>query len=605
MYSSGWRTMVKKMNVIGINEGHNSSVCLITDGEVRFAMSEERLSRKKNEVGFPEKSLRLCMKNFGLAARDIEAVAIASIELSPTDTFCKRGCTFGIRDYIIENHEYWKPILIEGKNLNYFHDFLKRHREYDKSEGQPYDFSFLSQMDASGWSAGFREERVNNLVKNYGIPRDKIEFIDHHTAHAAYAYYASPIRDDALVVTADGWGDGANASFGIGDKGALEIIKKTRNNNLARLYRWATLILGMKPNEHEYKVMGLAPYSKHYLMEYPYKLYSSTLVVDGDDFKWRNKPQDMYFWFRERLEGSRFDGIAAGLQKFIEDRMVEWVKNILRKHKASNLVFSGGLALNVKLNKRLMEMEEIRNIHIPPSGGDESLAIGAAYHACSTLCRNAIRPLESAYLGPEFDNCDIMGAIKERGIKSRFIVKENVSIKEVAGYLAEGKVVGRCTGRMEFGARALGNRSILSNPKEHETIRILNEKIKFRDFWMPFTPSILKEDVGRYIENPKGVDSPYMTLGFETTEEGKRNIKAAIHPYDKTARPQFVDKGINPEYHELISEFRKQTGIGCLLNTSLNLHGEPIACSPADALHILENSKLDMLYMNDILIMRK
>jgi carbamoyltransferase len=599
------------MKILGINEGHNCSACVIIDGVIVAAVSEERFTQKKNECGYPEQSIKFCMEHAKIKPSDLDMVAIASIELSPTDTFMKRSSTFGIGDYIKENHEYWKPVIVEGKKINYYKEIIKKHPEYDKSKELPYDFSFLENTEPDKWLEIFRKERLRNACSKLGVNEKKISFVDHHTCHAAYAYYAAPLRDDALVITADGWGDGANACYGEGNKSSFKIIKKTANNNLARLYRWGTLILGMKPNEHEYKVMGLAPYSKEYTSKKPYEIYASTLVVDGDDFKWNIKPTDMYFWFKDKLEGCRFDGIAAGLQKFTEVRMLEWVKNIHAKYPHKNLTFSGGLALNVKLSKRLSEMEEFKQVDVAPSGGDESTAVGAAYYSASLFCdqnkldKAIIKPMDHAYLGPSFSNDDVKKAIEKKGIAKRFIVKEKVSNKEVAKYLAEGKVIARCCGRMEFGARALGNRSIMANPSDFEIVRIINEMIKNRDFWMPFTPSMLKERSDKYVVNPKKIPAKFMTMGFDSTDEGKRVLKAAIHPYDKTVRPQFVEKEFNPGYHEIISEFEKITGIGAILNTSLNLHGEPISCTPEDALHVFEDSGLDMLLLNDFLIIRE
>jgi len=599
------------MKILGINEGHNCSASIIVDGVVVAAVSEERFTQKKNECGYPAQSIKYCLDYSKVKPSELDMVAIVTTELSPTDTFMKRSSTFGIGDYIKENYEYWKPVLIEGKKINYYKEFIKKHPEYDKSKELPYNFSFLETAPPEQWMELFRKERLRNAAKQLGVKEDKIEFVDHHTAHAAYAYYAAKIRDDVLVITADGWGDGANASYGEGHKGNFKLIKKIPNHNVARLYRWCTLLLGMKPNEHEYKVMGLAPYSKEYTMKKPYEVYSSTLVVDGDDFKWNVKPSDMYFWFKQQLEGCRFDGIAAGLQKFTEVRTVEWVKNIHSKYPHKNLAFSGGLALNVKLNKKLSEMKEFDYVDVAPSGGDESLAVGAAYYEAAEHCdkhktaKSIIKPMEHAYLGPSFTNAEVLKAIEKKGIRKKFIVKEGVSNKEVAQHLANGKVVARCCGRMEFGARALGNRSIMANPSDFEIVRIINEMIKNRDFWMPFTPSMLKEKSDKYVVNSKKIMAKFMTMGYDSTDEGKRVLKAAIHPYDKTVRPQFVEKDINPGYHEIISEFEKITGIGAVLNTSLNLHGEPISCTPEDALHVFEDSGLDMLLINDILVIRE
>lgn len=599
------------MKILGINEGHGASACIIINGKVVVAASEERFSRRKNDDGYPEKAIQFCLDYSNISPQELDAVADASIDLAPAHILIKRIPTFKIKDYVLENKEYWKPFLIEGKQINYYYDFVKKHPELRHDKEPPYDLSFLETSEPKEWINLFRKERLRNIVKKLGLPESKVHFVDHHSAHAAYAYYASPLRDNMLVLTADAWGDGANGSIGHGHNNNLTIVKKTANNNLARLYGWATLILGMRPHEHEYKVMGLAPYSKDYIMKEPFEVYSSTLVVDGDDFKWNVKPPDMYFWFKEKLEGCRFDGIAAGVQKFIEVRMIKWIRNIISESKHSKITFSGGLALNIKLNKKITEIDGVQMLVVPPSGGDESLSVGAAYHFAVQYCdkhnidKSMIRPLNDVCLGPDFTNEEIKQAIKRRGGEQKYKVRERVSNKEIARYLAEGHIIARFSGRMEFGPRALGNRSILASPEDPETIRIINEMIKFRDFWMPFTPSILKERTNDYLVNPKGIDSSFMTIGFDSTDLGKKYLKAAIHPYDKTVRPQFVDKELSPDYQDLISEFEKLTGIGAVLNTSLNLHGEPIVCTPDDALHVLDKSGLKMLLMNNILIKKR
>lgn len=599
------------MKILGINEGHNASASIIVDGKVLAAMSEERITRRKNECGYPEESIAFCIKFAGVKPEELDAIATATNDLLPTGVFMKRTSTFTIEDHIKENHKYWKPVILEKKKIDYYQEFVKKDSRYDKSKELPCDFSFLETEEPKDRAEIFKKERIRNIANKLKVDANKIHFIDHHTAHAAYAYYASPIRDDVLVINADGWGDGANASYGTGDNNEFKVLKKTANHKLATIYAWSTLILGMKPNEHEYKVMGMAPYAKDYVTKKPYEIYASTLVVDGDDFKRDTKPDDMYFWFKDKFEGCRFDGIAAGLQKFTEVRMVEWVTNLLKKTGRKKIVFSGGLALNVKVNKKLAEIKEVEQIHVPPSGGDESLSIGAAYEFASQYCtknnidKSIIRPVDRSYLGPEFTNEDVKKAIIETKANQKYEIVEGVTNKDIAKYLRDGKIVGCCRGRMEFGARALGNRSILANPDNYEKIRIINEMIKSRDFWMPFTPSILKERTDDYLINKKKIPSPFMTIGYDSTKLGQEHLVAAIHPYDKTVRPQFVEKEINPEYHKLISEFEKLTGIGALLNTSLNLHGFPIVCAPKDAIEIIDNSKIDMMLINDILIKRK
>jgi len=325
--------------------------------------------------------------------------------------------------------------------------------------------------------------------------------------------------------------------------------------------------------------------------------------VDGLDFKWNVQPPDSYFYFRDRLEGLRFDGIAGGLQLWIEELLGEWMTNILAATGAESLYYSGGLSMNVKANKTIAALPALKAFYVPPSGGDESLAIGAAY----VIAQNGgdrIVALHDNYLGCAPTEEEALSASREMD-GGDFTVVESPSVDLLADLLAEGKVLGRCVGKMEFGARALGNRSILCNPSKSENLRLINEKIKFRDFWMPFTPSILAERAADYLENHKGLQAKWMTLAFDSTPLGRRHLAAAIHPHDATVRPQVVERDVNPQYHELISAFEKRTGVGALLNTSLNLHGSPIVCTAAEAIDTLLKSGLDGMILPGVLILRQ
>jgi carbamoyltransferase len=362
----------------------------------------------------------------------------------------------------------------------------------------------------------------------------------------------------------------------------------------------------MKMSEHEYKVMGMAPYAKDEIMAEPYAVYAETLQNDGLDFKYKVKPKDSYFHFKERFDSCRFDGIAKAIQVRTEELLVKWIENAIDHTGIGNLVFSGGVAMNVKANKRIGEMEKVEDFFVPPSGGDESTAIGAAYlMIAEKLGENEISPISSAYLGHEFGESDVKEALKTANASDSCDIKEKVTSKELAEILAGGGIIARLYGRMEFGARALGNRSILANPKDFDVVRVINEMIKRRDFWMPFTPSILKEREHDYIVNPRNYPAPFMTVGFDSTPLARDELRAAIHPYDFTVRPQLVEKEINPGYWELIKEFEKITGVGAVLNTSFNLHGEPIVASPSDALKTFFDSGLNNLLLNDTLVQKR
>jgi len=360
--------------------------------------------------------------------------------------------------------------------------------------------------------------------------------------------------------------------------------------------------MGMKPDEHEYKVMGMAPYAKPAVYQRAYEVFRNTMFVDGLDFKFHERPPDMYFHFRDRLEGARFDGIAGGLQKYTEELLAEWTRNAIRETGIGRVVFAGGVAMNIKAIKEISHLPEVETLFVPPSPGDESLAMGCCYHLCASAYDTTPAPLPTAYLGPDVDQADIERVVAQARSGGAGYTVHEATAREVARRLASGRVIGRCAGRMEFGARALGNRSILADPRSHLMIRTINEKIKNRDFWMPFAPIMLKDSAHRYIENPKRLPTPFMTVAFDATSQGWPKMMAAIHPADHTARPQFVDASTNPGVTEILQEFEKLTGESVLLNTSFNLHGEPIVGGASDAYRVFGLTDIDDLVVGQVLI---
>ena len=412
----------------------------------------------------------------------------------------------------------------------------------------------------------------------------------------------SPFREkDTLVFTLDGIGEGINGTISIVKNDTIEEVYRTGEANLGRLWKYITLLLAMKPDEHEFKVMGMAPYANEKYANEVLKIFEDNYqYIDGFDFKYRNRPKDIYFFFRKLLEGKRFDSIAGGLQLYTEKLVTKWIKNAIEITGIPRIVFSGGVAMNIKLNKEIAGMKEVKEFYVAPSAADESLALGVFY---KYFGKEDTPPLANLYLGPKYKREQILEVVSK--YKDKYIVQEHITNKQVANFLADGYVIARFDGRMEFGARSLGNRSILGDPSKSDVVKKINSQIKSRDFWMPFTATILDTRELDYIVNPKGISCPYMTIAFDTTELARNHLKAAIHPYDYTARPQILSEKNNPGYYQLIKEFENITGIGGLLNTSLNLHGYPVVCSPEDAMETFVNSKLDMLLMGDILIKRE
>ena len=568
------------MVILGVHDGHNSSASLIINGKLICSIAEERLSRQKNHYGFPYKSIKCVLDHAGVSTKDIDKIAMSSKHLLPAYFYTSRNSKLSIEDHWKEQKEYWYPKLYENKNPNYM-DVLS-HKVNKKDF--PYDESLIKdENDTNGmWHA-----RVKHISEYLQVDKKMISYHDHHKCHAYYGYVACSKRDEPLLVyTMDGFGDGANGTVSSGEPGnMLNELSRSSNCNIGRMYRYATLLLGMRPTEHEYKLMGLAAYNSDKYGNKAYEVYAETLQVDGLGFKYKKDIKDHFFYFKDKLEGQRFDAIAFGIQKRTEELLKEWISNGIKQTGISKVVMSGGVAQNIKANKIISELEKLDYLFIPPGPGDESISIGAAYleHLQYNKSIDNLDPISNGYLGPSFSNDFIKKEIDKNVSKDYLVQKGNN--KMIAELIAKGDIVARFgEGRMEFGSRALGNRSIIADPRRSDVIHQINKLVKMRDFWMPFAPSILAEREKDYIINPKGIESRYMAVGFDSTPLAEEHIPAGLHPFDRTARPQIVNEKDNPHYHSLIKSFEELTGVGALMNTSFNIHGEAIVGSPYDAI---------------------
>jgi carbamoyltransferase len=595
------------MVILGIHCGHNSSVALMKDGRIVGAVQEERFTRRKNQVAFPAQSIRhLVRVHLGGEPSRIDKVAFATRDVDPIGLAVARYSDFSVLDHVKENLEYWRPIFYDDapNDGGYWREMYRKgeHRNQDQNLDTGYMLSNMSLAELTRHVSDVMRPEAMKSLFGWSGPYD---IVDHHTCHAYYALYGAPVqaerREAALVLTADSWGDGQNwSAWTLLPNGSLNQVAGGRDHGVARIYRFVTLILGMKPNEHEYKVMGLSAYSrsKEHIAAAERIFFEACDFRDGK-FVSERPLKDSYFDLKQRLEGHRFDNIAAALQSWSTAVTGAWMKHWLGRTGTSGVCFSGGLSMNIKANGDLSLLPEVGWMSVPASGGDETTSLGA----CFVAARNggeAVEPIGHVYLG----SIDRMGAqehdwrhgVSRAGVDAgTFEVLEHVDVKALAKVLAANIIVARCVGPMEFGARALGNRSILASPADVRNVQRINDTIKNRDFWMPFTPSILEERAGLYLVNPKKLRSPDMTIGFNTTERARQEIPAALHPGDFTARPQFVSHVSNPDYWELIHEFEKLTGIPALLNTSLNLHGEPMNATVADAARTLAMSALEVL----------
>jgi carbamoyltransferase len=595
------------MIILGIHCGHNSSAALMKDGKVLGAVQEERFTKTKNQVAFPEKSIRFLVEaHLGGDANAVDHVAMITHDVDPIGLAISRYSDFSVFDHIKENKEYWKEVFYDGapNNGEYWREMYKNGEKLNRDQGidTSYMGSGKSLQELTRYISD--EVRIQVLREKFNYHGDYTIF-DHHYCHATYAYYGAELprahRGNTLVLTADSWGDGQNwSAYLANESGHLEKLGGGAGNAVARVYRFVTLILGMKPNEHEYKVMGLSGYCRpsKYITAVE-DILDQILCFEGGEFVSERPLVESYFDLKERLEGHRFDNIAAAAQNWATRVTGDWMRHWLGKTGTKVVCFSGGLSMNIKSNGDLLLLPEIDWLSVPASGGDESGSIGACF-AAALKHNEAIKPMKSAYLGHvegvmgEEDSWQ-PGVLSAGDTLDNYTVLDGIFADGLAKLLANNVILARCAGPMEFGARALGNRSILANPSEMANLKRINDAIKNRDFWMPFTPSILEEDTNLYLLNPKSVVSPFMTIGFDTTAKAKTDLVAAIHPGDFSARPQFVSKDTNPEYWNIINAFKELTGVSALLNTSLNLHGDPMNCSVSDAARTLALSALEVL----------
>lgn len=575
------------MNILGISYGHNATVALVIDGKLVFCQSEERFNRIKNSTGFPSLTLEYLYENI-CPSRDIDKVVI----------FQKTN-----RGYLYEKKHNFKPFQ--------YGNYLSHHDKF----GGIWSNSWLRWKLAQFYFRNILEKnffvskrKINYYSNKSKQRKEKLLFIDHHISHT-YSVFGNIINwPKTLIFTLDAQGDYkcATVSLKIGNK-LNEIYSCDYTYSLGNIYAATTSLLGMKQGEHEFKVMGLAPYaSKKYYQNILKNLEKLIYLNKNGEFISSIPPNGVMKYLSKIYKNQRFDNIAGAIQELTENLVINWIDYWMKKTRCFNLSLSGGVFMNVKLCQKISEIKNTKKIFVMPSAGDESASIGAAYFGSLYYDKkNKIKPLEHLYLGINYSNTEINNLLNYLRLKKKFKIKIPKDINnEAAKILSQGEIVARLSGPMEFGARALGNRSILANPSNFETIEKINSSIKIRDFWMPFTPSILEEDLNKYINNPKNIFPPYMSITFSTKLLAHKHFAAAIHPRDKTIRPQCVKKEWNPEYYDLIKKFKLKTGIGGILNTSFNLHGEPNVCSPQDAITTFEKSDLNYLILGKYLIIK-
>lgn len=586
--------------LLAVHRGHNASCAVMQDGKIVMACQEERFSRVKNDIGYPYHSLSYVARMLNLSDDNVERVAYTTRGFPSIFTKSRHRVAFTNADYVKHYHVNRGSFGEMSETRLEYYCWLRDNPQFNTRENY-FDFSWLTDevlKDVDLDRQLFQREQVRTLSEHLHIDPNKIEFLDHHTCHAYYAYYSSPFRSqDCLVVTMDGGGDGRNMTVWKVVNDVPTLVADSKENVLCEIYKLVTLLLGMRPDQDEYKVMGLAAYAKDAHVKDLLAQFHDILKVDGPRIVYRNKPANLFDHLAELVKYQRFDNVAGAVQRFTEEILTTFISTLCAETGVSRLVISGGIALNVKANMVIQELPCITDLFVSPGPGDESLSLGGCYY----MNAGRSEPLENAYLG--FDVTQ--ERIDESSLLAKYNIKHGVTNKEVATLLSKGIIIARVHGKAEFGPRALGHRSILAHPRHLSSVKVINKAIKNRDFWMPFALSILDKGVLDYILMPDDASAPFMTVAFMTKAMLRNDIAAGIHAYDSTVRPQVVTRSAAPDYYDLIESFADITGIPALLNTSFNLHGEPMVNNLADALHTLDNSGLTHLMYQDMLITKK
>ncbi len=591
---------------------HDSAAVILVDGEIIAAAQEERFTRIKHDSSFPIMASKYVLQEAGIEYDELSAVVF-----------------------------YDKPFLKFERLLETYHAFA------------PFGLkSFLTAIPIWIKEKLFMKKMLRNELKKLGSRKIPILFSEHHLSHAASAFFPSPFRE-AAILTIDGVGEWATATIGFGENNKINIQKELHfPHSIGLLYSAFTYYTGFKVNSGEYKLMGLAPYginesaqTKSYkdkiLTELVEVREDGSLLLNMKYFNFatglrmtKNKLWTKLFGIPPRPPGAEitqtYMNMALAIQQVTEEIVIKMVRTAKNLTGSKNLVMAGGVALNSVANGKLLQEEIFDNIWIQPAAGDAGGALGAAYLAWhlwkgkkrSINSFEQLDAMKGAYLGPEFNTKDIQKTIRSKQAKHQYFEDFDELIRITASKIKEGNVIGWFQGRMEFGPRALGNRSILGDARNPEMQKILNLKIKYREGFRPFAPSVLNEDTNQYFqlkcsspymllvvpvkaERLKDIPENYQSLSLNERLNYQRSDIPAVTHIDNSARVQTVKKEVNPKFWQLIKEFKNQTGYGLLVNTSFNVRGEPIVCTPDDAYQCFLRTEMDYLVLGNFLFDKK
>ena len=598
---------IYRMFILGLSAYyHDSAACLLKDGEIIAAAQEERFTRKKHDADFPQNAIKYCLKEANISANQIDNVVFYEKPFVKFERLLETYLAFAPKGFT--SFAKAMPVWIKDKLFQKTALIKKLKSTLDEDVN---------------WS-------------------ERLLFSEHHLSHAASAYYPSPF-DSAAVLTLDGVGEWTTSSLAIGKGNDLKVLKEIHfPHSLGLLYSTFTYYTGFKVNSGEYKVMGLAPYGKPRFA----KLIQEKLITVAEDGSFQldmsyfdyatgltmtNKKFDALFGGPPRTTEAEITqremDLAASVQKVTEDIVLKLARGIAKETGECNLCLAGGVALNCVANGILLREKVFENIWIQPAAGDAGGALGAAlstwylHHNKERSASKERDAMKGAYLGPKFTDAEIEAELTACGATFKKF-SEDEMIEEVASTLANEKVVGWMQGRMEFGPRALGGRSIIADPRSPVMQKQLNLKVKYRESFRPFAPSVLREDLSEWFELE--TDSPYMLLvanmqikkrrvmtkeeealfGIDKLNVPRSTVPAITH-VDYSARIQTVHADTNPRYHALISKFKDKTGCPLVVNTSFNVRGEPIICTPTDAFKCFMGTKMDVLAVGSYILYKE
>lgn len=567
------------MIIIGIScYYHDSAACIIKDGKIIAAAAEERFTREKHDNNFPKKAIEFCLNSLGISINEVDLISF-----------------------------YEKPLIkFERIMTQHLDQFPRNYKQF---------------LDTIGPWFGSRIQIKKTLEKDlhYFGP---IEYIEHHLSHAASTFYLAPFSE-SVIVTIDGVGEWATTTIGYGQKQDIRLKKEIHfPHSLGLLYSTMTTFLGFGANDSEYKVMGLAaygnpkPFKKHFdkiVKTFPDGSYE--LDMKYFDYEWADHmpSKEMEKLFGHPVRGKNdpvkrhHENIAAALQEKLEEVVFHMMRVAQNKYKSKNLCFAGGVALNSVLNGKILSNTNFEKVFIPPDPSDAGAAMGAAMysyvkHTKKLIIKEDFHP----YLGPDYRWHQIEAELNKYNLKYKYIKDDQKLIEETARLIIKEKVIGWFQGKMEWGPRALGNRSILASARTTEMRDIINAKVKKREMFRPFAPVILEEKTNQYFETDQYISpsARWMLMVYPFKEIGHKDVPAVVH-VDGSGRLETLIRKDNPRYYDLVAAYYKKTKIPIIINTSFNVKGEPIVCSPEDAIKCFLSTDIDNLVIDNYIVSKE